>query len=111
MPCLPVTRIITLGGGSAPVSTTLQGPRSRPLLHRVSSLFHNIVTIRQSVSRRGLTGRGLRLVKLYCSGSLCLGSTQPECSMTKLSQYASYMALAAALFIGFAVTVQVGLQF
>jgi hypothetical protein len=31
--------------------------------------------------------------------------------MPKLSQYASYMALAAALFVGFAVTVLVGFQF
>ena len=31
--------------------------------------------------------------------------------MPKLSQYASYMALAAALFVGFALTVQVGMHF
>jgi hypothetical protein len=31
--------------------------------------------------------------------------------MPKLSQYASYTALAAALFIGFAVTVLAGMQF
>jgi hypothetical protein len=31
--------------------------------------------------------------------------------MPKLTQYASYMALAAALFIGFAVTAMVGFNF
>jgi hypothetical protein len=36
---------------------------------------------------------------------------QRRCPMPKLSQYASYMALAAALFVGFALTVQVGMHF
>ena len=31
--------------------------------------------------------------------------------MPKLSQYASYMALIAALFVGFAVTMHVGMSF
>ena len=36
---------------------------------------------------------------------------QRRCPMPKLSQYASYMALAAALFVGFAVTMHVGMNF
>ena len=38
-------------------------------------------------------------------------SDQSRCVMPKLSQYMSYAALAAALFLGFAVTVLVGLHF
>ena len=36
---------------------------------------------------------------------------QRRCPMPKLSQYASYMALIAALFVGFAVTMHVGMSF
>jgi hypothetical protein len=74
-----------------------------------STRFHEIVTIGQSVSRLVSIEDVYNLLNPI--NLVVFSKFQRRCLMPKLSQYASYMALAAALFVGFAVTVHVGMQF
>lgn len=75
-----------------------------------SSLFHENVTIGQSVSCPAAAAIVYDL--LNPTDVVVYGQVQTQVHpMPKLSQYASYTALAAALFIGFAVTVLAGMQF
>ena len=92
---------------------TLSAPPQRQAcpvrLKSRSSLFHNIVTIGQSVPSR--PGGGEVYDLLNSINLVVFGQVEPRCLMPKLSHYMSYAALAAALFVGFAVTVLVGFHF